>query len=139
MSTSNSDNSDDLWRWVVLNLVGFFPVILDGLSTDTVFLTVLGALGLLVDAARLAVFVGNHVDGQGAIPLVFLVFAASGLLVGIIGVQLRAYKSGVQLKAELLVKRVNGWFGLGETGNGNSNSATVENEATNSQLIDQAL
>jgi len=84
------------WRWVLLNFFCFLPLVLLGTVTNIVFLTFLGAIGLLIDAGRFAAFVGDHFDEDISFLMVSLVFALSGCLIGFLGIQLSKIQASVQ-------------------------------------------
>ena len=95
------EKRDTLGWWILLNIAVFGPLIVLGAATDTTFLLVLGGLGFLADAARLAALVD-------ATPLgVFLVFCCSGLCVGAMGYQLSRYQTTVESFCTVLVQKIN--------------------------------
>ena len=113
MSLIVCDN-DELWRWVLLNLLVFLPLIFFGAATETVFLMFLGAFGFLIDTGRFAACVGEHIDGGASVPIQFLVFSLTGLGIGALGFQLSMHQHHVNKWALTLVRnldrRMNSWM-----------------------------
>lgn len=95
------EDRDTIGSWCLLNLAVVWPLITLGAATDTTFLLVLGGLGFLADAARLAALVESTFLG------VFLVLCASGLFVGAIGYQLTLYQTRIQSYSMALAKHIN--------------------------------
>jgi hypothetical protein len=94
------------WRWLLLNILAFVPLILLGASTDSVFLMFLGAFGFLMDSWRFATFVGYH-TGEASVPLQFLVFSFAGMMVGALGIQISKHQDHVKTWAASLVSSIN--------------------------------
>lgn len=79
----------------------FLPLLVLGAASNTTFLLVLGGLGFLADAARIAALVDTE-------PLiVFLIFCCSGMLVGTMGFQLSRYQEHFESAAKRLVQALN--------------------------------
>ena len=101
---SFNDERDTLGWWVLLNLAVFLPLIILGAASNTTFLLVLGGLGFLADAMRVAALVDTE-------PLVvFLIFCCSGLLVGALGYQVSRYQATVESAAKRLTQNINQWL-----------------------------
>lgn len=101
------DGLDTLSRWFAWNCITFIPLIIVGASTGATFLMFLGALGFLIDSARLAEYVGGHVSSDVNVPVQFLVFSLSGILVGGLGILLNNHQPIIEEKAEAFVKALN--------------------------------
>jgi len=84
----NIFNNDEFWKWIVLNLASFLPLILLGLVTDQNFIVFLGASGLLLDALRLAWNTGILIQ--------FLTLAFAGLGVAVLGMWLKKHQNTIR-------------------------------------------
>eukprot|EP00588_Corethron_pennatum_P032033 CAMPEP_0194349194 /NCGR_PEP_ID=MMETSP0171-20130528/106948_1 /TAXON_ID=218684 /ORGANISM="Corethron pennatum, Strain L29A3" /LENGTH=516 /DNA_ID=CAMNT_0039116613 /DNA_START=186 /DNA_END=1733 /DNA_ORIENTATION=- len=49
---SNFNDGSDWWRWIVINIITFIPLIVVGISLGQMFLLALGAIGLMMDVFR---------------------------------------------------------------------------------------
>jgi len=98
------DGNDTFWRWFLLNLVCFIPLVFIGAATGVVFIMFLGAVGFLVDSWRFAMFVGDLLSGAASAPIQFLVFSLTGLAVGAVGYVLNAYQERVEAWATEVVR-----------------------------------
>jgi hypothetical protein len=86
---------DTLWGWTLVTGIAFVPVTFLGVATDITFLMVLGAVGLMADAERLAIYLSN--DGN-AVLIQFVVLVLSGLGIGAIGVALTRNQDRIRAK-----------------------------------------
>jgi len=96
--------NDNFGRWLTWNVVALMPMTIIGAATRATFLMFLGALGFLIDAARLAEFFGDHIKGDEGVPVQFLVFSVAGIMVGALGMQLNKYQPLIENFAETKVK-----------------------------------
>ena len=88
-----------LWRWIVLTVLGIIPLIVISLATNKVFLMVLAALGLMIEAGRLAFYIAT-VTNVAAGLIVSIVLAGLGITFGFVGFLLRKYHSNIQRKVQ---------------------------------------
>ena len=72
-----------LWRWIVLTVLGIIPLIVISLATNKVFLMVLAALGLMIEAGRLAFYIAT-VTNVAAGLIVSIVLAGLGITFGFV-------------------------------------------------------
>lgn len=106
-------DKDTFGRWLEWNLVAFIPLIFIGASTRATFLMFLGAFGFLIDAARLAMFAGDHVHGDDeGVPVQFLVFTVAGIVVGGLGLLVNKHQPVIERFAEVQVGAARDWFAL---------------------------
>lgn len=98
---------DTLLDWILLNILVFLPLIIAGMVNENMFVLALGGIGLLVDAARFADFVGRHIGDNARGPVSFLVFSLTGLMVGAAGFQLTKWQPRCQEIALSLIQTVN--------------------------------
>jgi len=94
----------ELLHWILLNVLAFIPLIILGAATNTTFLMILGAFGFLMDAGRVAEYVGDHTNYN--VPLQFLVFSLAGFVVVAIGMLLNKYQHFIQEWAVAFVQYV---------------------------------
>lgn len=98
---------DRMIDWILLNFLVFIPLLVLGAANSNWFLQSLGAIGFLVDAWRLAYFVGDKIGGDARVPVMFLVFSMTGLLMGILGFQVNQYQEYIAHFASMVVEKVN--------------------------------
>jgi len=94
---------DTLWRWILLNMLGFVPLGILGLATGQIFLLFLCALGFLADSFRLASWFVEDVDPNSEMPIYFLVLAFAGLCISGFGWFLSRHQAVVHA-------RLSEWF-----------------------------
>jgi hypothetical protein len=110
----NDDDKLELYRWIILTLWTFIPLIVLGTVTQTSFLTRLGAMGFLLDCWRFAVFVSDISSSTSVneaanvtVSIQILVFSLTGLVGAAIGNNLLCrYQRQLQVGAATLVRRV---------------------------------
>lgn len=96
--------NDTFSEWLTWNFVALIPMTIVGAATHATFLMFLGALGFLIDAARLAEFFGEHIKGDESVPVQFLVFSIAGIMVGALGMELNKYQPSIENFAETSVE-----------------------------------
>lgn len=106
-------DDDTLVDWILLNFIVFAPLLLLGMSSSNMFLVFLCGIGFLVDAARIANYVGDHVQGNAQAPISFLVFSLAGIAAGGIGYKLTMYQPLVQDFAHAAIKKIDAWLASG--------------------------
>jgi len=97
------DERDTLGRWILWNLLVFLPLLVLGAATDSQCLLVLGGLGFLADASRLASW------GDSTL-FFFVVFSLMGLAVGVAGYYFTVhYQLAVQNWSQAKAQLINNW------------------------------
>ena len=92
-----------LWRWIVLTVLGIIPLIVISLATNKVFLMVLAALGLMIEAGRLAFYIATVANVAAGL-IISIVLAVLGITFGFVGFLLRKYHSNIQRKVQELTR-----------------------------------
>lgn len=133
----------DFWRWAVLTVLAIIPLIVISLATNKPFLMVLAALGLMVEAGRLAFYIADVADIAAGL-IVSVVLALSGIALGFLGFLLSKQYSKIQTKVDVWTDKYLGRWKLlphneqGSDGNEASDegSATSVDDAKNSKHSD---
>jgi len=94
---------DTVGFWILLNLVVFLPMFVFGAATEVNVLIVLGGLGLLADAVRIAALADGTLG-------VAITFCAAGLLSFGIGYLIRHSMVPVQTTGKATVAKINQWI-----------------------------
>lgn len=133
----------DFWRWAVLTVLAIIPLIIISLATNKPFLMVLAALGLMVEAGRLAFYIADVADIAAGL-IVSVVLALSGIALGFLGFLLSKQYSKIQTKVDVWTDKYLGRWKLlphneqGSDGNevSDEGSATSVDEAKHSKHSD---
>mmetsp|Transcript_13826 Transcript_13826/g.22233 ORF Transcript_13826/g.22233 Transcript_13826/m.22233 type:complete len:582 (-) Transcript_13826:1975-3720(-) len=100
------NDHDNLAWWTLWNIFVVWPLILIGAATNSISLLVMGGLGFMADAFRLA-------DLGESTLFFFLVFSLTGLAVGILGYYFTTrYQPVIQRWTQAQVKESNRWLYL---------------------------
>jgi len=131
---SNYGENSDWWRWVLINVVTFIPLIVVGVMLGQMFLIALGAIGLMMDVFRFSVQVGTWMGDSGAYAIVqFVVLAIFGVI--FLGLGIFVQKNTANIK-----KNVDKWVesNLGSNGkSGTGGKVEAEENASISSGLEQ--
>ena len=105
MLISPFEGWDDLWRWVLLTMLCFGPLVFIGIGTGCGFAVVLGAIGFMIDVGRLSIYVNEKANTKYQFLARFTVFAVGGISIGTFGYWLNQY----QILVEEWLKTVLAW------------------------------
>mmetsp|Transcript_60584 Transcript_60584/g.71955 ORF Transcript_60584/g.71955 Transcript_60584/m.71955 type:complete len:603 (+) Transcript_60584:241-2049(+) len=89
-----SSYTDDAWRWLLINIVNFIPLIVIGVITEFILLVVLGAIGLFMDAWKIGNLIVDRVGGDFLV--YFFVFSITGMGMGYFGWLLNWHQTRIQ-------------------------------------------
>jgi hypothetical protein len=124
---------DMFWRWLLLSVLCFVPLVYLGALTNLVFLMFLGAFGFLMDAGRFAAFLGEKVNSSESFLVVFFTFACSGFALGAAGMQVSKYQDQFRTKAIDLLKSCHSCVRRNDEGN----SVLLEESQLSRPLIEE--
>jgi len=86
----NIVDNENIWKWMLINVCSFLPLILLGLVTDQSFIVFLGACGLFIDVLRLTSVLPDAYYTQ------FLALAIAGLGIAALGMWLKKHQSAIR-------------------------------------------
>ena len=80
-----SSEDDVWWRWVLITVVAFLPLIVLGVIVSRLLLIVLGAMGILIDVWRFVYFVTDPLEDGVRVALQAVILALVGLALALLG------------------------------------------------------
>ena len=104
------------WRWLLLNLLCFLPLVFLGAVTLSIFLLFLGAFGFLMDAGRLAAYMEDHIRSDESFLIVFFTLACSGCIITAAGVLVNRCQDSLRAKTIARLRSMQSWIGLQPAG-----------------------
>jgi len=94
---SNFNDGGDWWRWIVINIITFIPLIVVGISLGQMFLLALGAIGLMMDVFRFTTQLGIWIGDVDFFPLIqFVILAVFGVFIIVMGIFIQKSSGEIQ-------------------------------------------
>jgi len=94
---SNFNDGGDWWRWIVINVITFIPLIVVGISLGQMFLLALGAIGLMMDVFRFSLQLRIWMGDSGFFPIIqFVILAVFGVFILAMGIFVRKGTGKIQ-------------------------------------------
>lgn len=87
----------DWWRWLLINILTFVPIPIVGVVCEKIILISIGAIGVFIDVWKVADSLANIGAFDGfKVPVYFVVFTVSGLILGFIGLRMSKKQRVIQ-------------------------------------------
>jgi len=94
---SNFNDGGDWWRWIVINVITFIPLIVVGISLGQMFLLALGAIGLMMDVFRFSLQLRIWMGDSVFFPIIqFVILAVFGVFILAMGIFVRKGTGKIQ-------------------------------------------
>jgi len=97
-----SQYTNDAWRWVLMNIVNFIPLIMIGVITEFILMVLLGAIGFFMDSWKIGSEIAELVGGD--VLVYFFTFSITGIGMGYFGWLLNRHQKKIQ-------RAVDNWAG----------------------------
>jgi len=101
---------DEWWRWVLINMFVFIPLIMIGVICASAVVVLTGTAGLFMDVYKISDTFSKMNDYNNTIPIYFGVFAVSGITLGVVGWLVNKNQYDIQLRVSMFATKYFGSF-----------------------------